>query len=178
MTAHSRQFSAAATAGNLLLGFWLADGVVIALTRRSVKRDVRNQGSRAAASAGTRKSAREPSARRRRKFYEVRCRVRSHADRYSLLNGDKLFPGYGRPDATPAERSVFLKPEVPFRDFPETPIAPPRNVMNSHSLMASRSRWLRRGRTPGTRSNQTERGGDRISPIFLSKRNRLREQRA
>ena len=57
-----------------------------------------------------------------RKFFEVRCRVRSHAGRCTLLNGDRLFPGYGRPDATPAERSDFLKPEVPFRDFPEAPV--------------------------------------------------------
>jgi Protein of unknown function (DUF1629) len=62
------------------------------------------------------------SPRRRREFYKVGCSVRSRAGRYTLLNGDRLFPGYGRPDATPAKRSAFLKPGVSLQDFPEAPV--------------------------------------------------------
>jgi hypothetical protein len=58
----------------------------------------------------------------RRKFYWLHRRVRSRASGFRLLHGDTLFPGYGRPDATSAERSAFLKPEVPLQDFPEAPV--------------------------------------------------------
>jgi hypothetical protein len=76
----------------------------------------------------------------RPKFYRIGPKASSRATGYTLLNGDRLFPGYGGPDATPEERCSFLKPGVSFVDFPEVPVFQSEAKLRGGRYRAPRSR--------------------------------------